>query len=153
MIQRLNMLNVGDKAPNFKLLNQDGELIELNKVLEEDKQVMLVVYPKDDTPGCTAQMCRVRDDYQKFEEIGVKVFGLNHGESASHIKFIEKYKFQFDILIDENRKTIKEYGSTKLFFKNEVTQRSVFVINQKGIIVYVKKGQQDNEEIINLLKK
>lgn len=147
------MLNVGDKAPNFKLLNQNGDTIELQKLLASGFKVMLVIYPKDDTPGCTAQMCRVKDDFQQFEDLGVKVYGLNHGESSSHIKFKEKYKFQFDILIDENRKTIKEYGSTKMFFKNEVTQRSVFVINEKGIIVFVKKGQQDNEEILNLLKK
>jgi thioredoxin-dependent peroxiredoxin len=147
------MLNVGDKAPFFSLLNQEGELIDLKKILDEGSKVMLVIYPKDDTPGCTAQMCRVRDDYEKFKELGVKVYGLNHDGPSLHKKFIEKYNFPFDILVDENRKTIKEYGATKMFFRNEVTQRSVFVINTNGLIMYSHKGQQDDNEILNLLKK
>lgn len=147
------MLNVGDKAPLFSLKNQNDQTIVLKELLAEGHKVLLVVYPKDDTPGCTAQMCRVKDDYSEFTKIGVKVFGLNHGGAASHIKFIEKYNFPFDILIDENRKTIKEYGSTKMFFKNEVTQRSAFVIDTNGKIIFAIKGQQDNQEILDLLKK
>jgi thioredoxin-dependent peroxiredoxin len=148
-----HMLNVGDKAPLFSLKNQKNETIVLKELLADGHKVMLVVYPKDDTPGCTAQMCRVRDDYSEFEKIGVKVFGLNHGDEASHNKFIEKYNFPFDILIDENRKIIKEYGSTKMFFKNETTQRSAFVIDTNGKIIFAQKGQQDNQQILDLLKK
>jgi thioredoxin-dependent peroxiredoxin len=148
-----HMLNVGDKAPLFSLKNQKNETIVLKELLADGHKVMLVVYPKDDTPGCTAQMCRVRDDYSEFEKIGVKVFGLNHGDEASHNKFIEKYNFPFDILIDENRKIIKEYGSTKMFFKNETTQRSAFVIDTDGKIIFAQKGQQDNQQILDLLKK
>ena len=147
------MLNVGDKAPLFSLKNQNNELIILKDILAEGNKVMLVVYPKDDTPGCTAQMCRVRDDYSEFAKFDIKIFGLNHGEASSHIKFIEKYNFPFDILIDENRKIIKEYGSTKMFFKNETTQRSVFVIDTDGKIIFAQKGQQDNSQILDLLKK
>jgi thioredoxin-dependent peroxiredoxin len=146
------MLNVGEKAPNFVLSNQNGVVVELSQVLKSGYKVMLIVYPKDDTPGCTAQMCRVRDDYQQFVDAGVKVFGLNHDMALSHNKFIEKFNLQFDILVDENRKTIKEYGSTKMFFNNEVTQRSVFVIGLDGHILYSHKGQQDNQAILDLLK-
>ena len=147
------MLNIGDKAPNFELKNQDGDVIELKKVLSTGKKVMLVIYPADDTPGCTAQMCRVNDDYSDFKEIGVEVFGLNHNSAVSHIKFKNKYNFKFDILIDEGRKTIIEYGAIKKFFNNEVTQRSVFVIDTDGKIIFAVKGQQNNQEIIDLLKK
>jgi thioredoxin-dependent peroxiredoxin len=147
------MLNVGDKAPLFSLKNQNEELIVLDDILKSGHKVMLVIYPKDDTPGCTAQMCGVRDEYSKFKDLGVKIFGLNHDNAKSHQKFIEKYNFPFDILIDENRNTIKEYGSTKMFFKNEVTQRSAFLIDTDGKIIFVQKGQQDNQAILNLLKK
>lgn len=147
------MLNVGDKAPLFSLKNQNNDLVELKKVLSDGHKVLLVIYPKDDTPGCTAQMCRVRDDYSEFEKLGVKVYGLNHDSATSHIKFIEKYNFPFDILIDENRKIIKEYGSTKMFFKNETTQRGAYLIDTSEKIIFAQKGQQDNQEILDLLKK
>ncbi len=146
------MIEVGQMAPMFKLNNQNGDLISLKEVLDSGKKVMLVIYPKDDTPGCTAQMCRVRDDYSEFEKLDVKIFGLNHDDAESHKQFRDKYDFQFDILIDEDRKVIKELGSTKLFFKTEITQRSSVLIDTNGKVIYVHKGQQDNKEILNLLK-
>jgi thioredoxin-dependent peroxiredoxin len=146
------MIEVGQKAPMFKLLNQTGEEIDLKSVLKTGVKVMLVIYPSDDTPGCTAQMCKVRDDYTEFEKLGVKIYGLNHNDAESHTNFKGKYDFQFDILVDEDRKIIKELGSTKLFFKNEVTQRSIILIDKDGKVIYVHKGQQDNKEILNLLK-
>lgn len=146
------MINIGDYAPSFELKNQNGDLINSKKILDAGSKILLIIYPKDDTPGCTAQMCRVRDDYSLFRDLGVTVLGLNHDGEKSHLKFIEKYNFQFDILIDTDRKLINELGSTKLFFKNHVTQRSAILIDSDGKIIYVHKGQQDNQEIINLLK-
>ena len=146
------MLEIGEKAPLFALENQKGETIELTKILEENKRVMLVIYPKDDTPGCTSQVCRVKDDYSELLAMNLVILGLNHDNARSHQKFIDKYQLPFDILIDKNKEIIKKYKSTKMFFKNETIQRSVYIIDYDQTIIYTCKGQQDNQKIINFLK-
>ncbi len=144
-------LNVGDIAPNFKSRTQTGESIELYELLEKGSKVLLVFYPKDDTPGCTAQLCGIRDIYKEYKDKGVRVLGVNHGSSESHKDFIEKHNYPFDILVDEKKEIIKSYGSEKLFFKNLVVKRGVFLINTDKKIIYRFWGQQDNEKVLQVL--
>jgi thioredoxin-dependent peroxiredoxin len=150
-LENLPNLVVGSKAPNFSLSNQSGELIELDTVLKSGKRVLLVFYPGDMTPGCTAQLCGIRDIYKDYVNAGVKVFGVNHKDSQSHKKFIDLNGYQFDILVDTDRKVQKEYGAVKKFFNNTTTKRGVFLIDTDGKILYRFWGQQDNQLILNLI--
>ncbi len=83
------VLKVGDKAPDFTAKNQAGIEISLSKLLKEGKKVLLVFYPGDDTPGCTSQLCGIRDIYKEYKDLGVEVYGVNHADEKSHQKFIE----------------------------------------------------------------
>lgn len=149
-------LQVGEIAPNFSAVSQNPdrstENIELNKILESGKKVLLVFYPGDDTPGCTAQLCGIRDVYKEYEDLGVVVLGVNHAGEESHLKFIKKYEFPFPIVVDQDKSIRAKYGAEKLFFKNITTKRSVFLIDTNKKILFIKWGQQDNEEILNMLK-
>ncbi|MGL4759491.1 MAG: peroxiredoxin [Patescibacteria group bacterium] len=146
------MINVGEIAPFFVLKNQKGDEINSEVLLSTGKKILLIIYPKDDTPGCTAQMCRVRDDFSEFTKLNVEVLGLNHGTPEEHIKFTSKYNLQFDILVDSDRNLIKKLGATKKFFNNEITQRGAVLIGKNSQVLFSIKGQQNNQEIINLLK-
>jgi len=150
-IENLPNLEVGSLAPNFSLSNQDGQVIELESVLKSGKRVLLVFYPNDMTPGCTMQLCGIRDVYKDYEKAGVKVFGINHNDAKSHKKFIEFQGYQFDILVDTDRKVQKEYGAVKKFFSNTTTKRGVFLIDTDGKILYRFWGQQENQLILNLV--
>lgn len=150
-------LQVGDKAPLFEsqIQNPDGtvESFNLDKTLEAGNKVLLVFYPGDDTPGCTAQLCGIRDVYSEYKDLGVKVIGINHGNGQSHLKFIQKYHYQFGIIIDQDKNIRHSYGAEKTFFKNITTKRSVFLIDTDQKILFIHWGQQDNQQILDLLKK
>ena len=145
-------LKIGDIAPEFTAVNQDGQKFNLHDTLQEFNKVLLIFYPGDDTPGCTKQLCGVRDVYQLYSKLGVKVVGVNHGSSQSHKKFITKYNFPFDIIVDEGKTIRDSYGAVKLFFKNLTVKRGVFLINSDSKIEYMFWGQQDNSVIIEMIK-
>jgi peroxiredoxin Q/BCP len=148
-------LKIQDTAPNFvaKVQNSDGSLeeIELYKLLETQK-VLLVFYPGDNTPGCTAQLCGIRDVYSDYQKYNVKVLGVNPANGESHLKFIEKFNYQFGIIIDEDKTIREKYGAIGQFFKAVITKRGVFLINQDKTIDYIFWGQQDNQKIFDLLE-
>lgn len=149
-------LEIGETAPNFSASSQnpDGtsENIELSKILESGKKVLLIFYPGDDTPGCTKQLCGIRDVYEEYKKAGVVVLGINHAGEESHLKFIRKYNFPFSIVVDKDKSIRSKYGAEKLFFKNITTKRSVFLIDTNKKILFINWGQQDNEQILNMLK-
>lgn len=140
------MLKIGDKAPDFALVSSNGDTIRLSG-FSGRYYVVLVFYPGDETPGCTKQLCAVRDDYAAFEAKNAKVFGVNPGDSASHSKFVKRYNFQFPLLIDESRETAKRYGCGSGFF----VKRTVYVIDPQGIIIYAKRGMPANEDILKAI--
>jgi len=144
-------LEIGEKAPMFTAKNQDGDLVDIQSVLAGGSKILLIFYPGDDTPGCTKQLCGVRDVYAQYADAGVKVFGVNHADENSHGKFISKYSFPFDILVDENKEIAKQYGALKKFFANLVIKRGVFLLDTDGTILYRYWGQQDNQKILSLL--
>lgn len=148
-------LKVGDRAPEIKAMAQfpSGEvkMVDLPQTLVEGYKVLLVFYPGDDTPGCTAQLCGIRDIYSEYQKHKVVVWGVNPADSESHKKFIEKYNFQFPIIIDQDKSIRKSYGAEKSFFKNITTKRGVFLIDTSGKISYIHWGQQDNDYILEQL--
>lgn len=114
--------------------------------------LVLIFYPGDMTPGCTVQLCAIRDDWKKFRELGIAVFGVNHAEADSHRRFIEKYHFPFPLLIDKNKKVSARYGAIKKFFKATVIKRSVIGIDKDGIIRYLKRGMPKDADLLKAMK-
>ena len=130
------ILEVGKKAPNFELPNQDEE----NKNLEDYKGKWLVAYfyPRDDTPGCTIQACDFRDNLSQFETQGWKIFGISPDDTASHKKFKKKYDINFQLLSDPEHEVATLYGvwgKKKMYGREyEGIYRYTYVINEKGFV-------------------
>jgi peroxiredoxin Q/BCP len=140
------LLSIGQKAPEFSLESSDGGMVSLGDFTGKN-YLVLIFYPGDDTPGCTRQLCAIRDDYALFEAKKTKVFGVNPAGVDSHKKFITHYGFQFPLLIDEGRKAANLYGCDNL----PSVKRTVYVIDPKGIIIYAKQGLPPDEEILRAI--
>lgn len=145
-------IKIGDKIDAFQATIQDGSTINSKDVLQEFNFILLVFYPGDDTPGCTKQLCGIRDVYKEYADLGVKVYGVNHANEESHQNFINKYQYQFDIIVDEGKKLVEQFGAVGSFFGNPTIKRGVFLINKNHEIKYKFWGQQNNEKIIDMLK-
>lgn len=145
-----NLLNIGEKAPEFKLLNQDGEWVSLKDF--KGKKVLVYFYPKDDTPGCTTEACGFRDFRYELQDKGVEVIGISKDSVKSHKKFQEKYKLNFTLLSDEELEVIKKYGawSEKSMYGKKYmgVSRISYLIDEKGKIekVYGKVAPKDHPE-------
>jgi thioredoxin-dependent peroxiredoxin len=145
-------LKVGDKAPAFNLKTHKGKEIAL-KDFKNKKPLVLIFYPGDMTPGCTIQLCGIRDNWPKFEEMNAGVYGINHADSKSHAKFIDKHQFPFPLLIDTDKKVSKKYGAIKKLFSAQVIKRTVAVIDKEGKIAFYKHGMPKEAEILKALTK
>ncbi len=133
------MLTVGDKAPNFRLPDQDGTEHTLGEV--KGQWALIYFYPKDDTPGCTKEACGIRDAFPKFKKLGLTVFGVSVDSVKKHAKFVEKYQLPFTLLADEQKEMVEAYGvwGKKKFMGREYmgTNRVSFLIDPKGKIAKV----------------
>ena len=131
------MLEVGMKAPDFTLLNEDGVEISLSQYL--GKKVILYFYPKDNTPGCTAQACGFASNYPQIVDKGAEIIGISKDSVASHKKFKEKYNLPFTILSDKELEVINLYDvyKEKMMYGKKVmgVVRTTYLINEEGIIV------------------
>lgn len=129
-------LNVGDKAPDFTLLDENEKSVTLSKL--RGKKVVLYFYPKDNTPGCTKEACDFRDAFKQFKKHEVEIFGISKDSAKAHTKFKEKYGLPFSLLVDINADVCEAYGvinKKSLFGKTFLgIQRSTFLIDEKGII-------------------
>ena len=132
----MNQLSVGQKAPQFSAKNQNGKLISLLDL--KGKKVVLYFYPKDNTPGCTAQACNLTENIDLLKKEGYIVLGVSPDGEKSHNKFIDKYNLQFDLLVDEDKKLCNTYGvwGRKKFMGREYdgVHRTTFIIDENGII-------------------
>lgn len=144
-------LSVDARAPDFTLNDQAGNAVTLS-AFQGKHPVVLIFYPGDMTPGCTVQLCSIRDDWAEFAALGIKVFGVNHANAASHTKFIDKHTFPFPLLIDEGKQVSKTYGAIKKFFKAEVIARTVVGIDKEGVIRYYKRGMPKDADILKAMK-
>ncbi len=127
-------VKVGDTAPDFTLSAQNGLSVSLNEFRGKNA-VVLYFYPKDDTPGCTAESCAFRDQYEVFKTAGAEVIGVSGDSPESHQKFASKYQLPFTLLSDKGDQVRKLYGATAAFglFPGRVT----YVIDQQGVVQYV----------------
>jgi len=132
-------LSVGDKAPSFNCKNQRGEDVSLNALV--GKKVILYFYPKDSTPGCTAQACNLRDNFTDLTDQGYVVLGVSSCSEKRHNNFIAKNELPFDLLIDEEQALQNQYGVWQLkktFGKEYMgTVRTTFVIDEGGEITQI----------------
>jgi len=130
------MKNVGEKAPEISGVDQNGNNVSLADF--KGKKLVLYFYPKDDTPGCTAEACNLRDNYKLLKDKGFEILGVSMDGEAKHKKFTDKYSLPFQLLADIDKKVIEAYGTwgTKKFMGKEYEGilRSTFVIDEKGII-------------------
>ena len=144
----MKSLNVGDKAPDFVALNEFGQSISLSEFL--GKKVVLYFYPKDMTPGCTAESCNLGENYSLLQEKGFIVLGVSPDSSKSHQKFIDKYNLPFSLIADEDKAVIKAFGvwGPKKFMGREYdgVHRTTFVIDEDGVIekVFSKVKTKDH---------
>jgi peroxiredoxin Q/BCP len=132
-------LKQGDSAPEFSGVDQDGQPVSLKDYT--GKKLVLYFYPKDDTPGCTAEACSLRDNYEHLQKAGYDVLGVSTDPVKSHKKFIDKYTLPFRLLSD-TEKTVSEafgvYGLKKFMGKEYMgISRTTFLIDEKGIITEV----------------
>lgn len=132
----MTTLKQGDKAPNFEGVDQDGNKISLTDFA--GKKLVLYFYPKDMTPGCTAQSCDLRDNYERLMAQGYNVLGVSADSPARHQKFIAKYDLPFSLLADENHEVLNAYGvwGPKKFMGKEYDgiHRTTFIIDEQGVI-------------------
>jgi peroxiredoxin Q/BCP len=129
-------LQVGDKAPAFKGINEKGEKVSLSDF--KGKKLVLYFYPKDATPGCTAEACDLRDNYKVFQKQGYEILGVSPDSVKSHVKFIEKFELPFSLLADEDHSVAEAYGvwgEKSMYGKTYMgIIRTTFVIDEKGKI-------------------
>ena len=137
------MLEVGDTAPDFSLMDENGKRVHLDEHRGKNN-VVLIFYPGDKTPGCTKQFCAVRDQFELFTADDTVVFGVNPQDAESHKRFINKHNFPFPLLVDREKRVISAYACKGLL----MTKRTVYAINKDGIIVFAKRGTPTNEEIL-----
>lgn len=150
-------LGKGDKAPMFEAKDQDGNLISLSQF---SGKKILYFYPKDDTPGCTANACDFRDNYAELKDLGFNVIGVSSQDEKSHTKFIAKYNLPFPLIADTDLKVHHAYGvwGKKKFMGREYdgTHRTTFLIDEDNNIIDVitkVKTKAATDQIKALLSK
>ena len=128
------MLQLGDLAPDFSLPTGSGETLQLAAL--RGRPVVLYFYPKDDTPGCTAEACAFRDQYEDFQDLGAQVVGVSSDSAASHQKFAQKHRLPFPLLADTGGQVRKLYEVPRAFL-GLVPGRVTFVLDAAGKIAYI----------------
>lgn len=147
------MPNAGDKAPGFKLPNQSEKLIDLADF--KGKKVVLYFYPKDNTPGCTAQACNLSDNYDALLKAGYVVLGVSPDSPKSHTNFIAKYDLPFDLLSDGEKEVLDKYGvwaEKKNYGRTYMgVVRTTFIIDENGVISDVIKSVNTKDHTSQIL--
>ena len=147
------MVEEGQEAPDFELASDAGERVRLSQF--RGQPVVLYFYPKDDTPGCTAQACDIRDNYDDFTERGAVVLGVSADDESSHVKFKEKYGLPFTLLADPNHEVAEQYGTwvEKNFGGKKYmgVERSTFLIDAEGRIAKVMRRVKPDTHVERVL--
>ncbi len=134
-----DMLQIGDRMPDFEVMDQDG-----NKVSSKDligKKTIVYFYPKDNTSGCTAEACNIRDNFEALQARGYNVVGVSKDSAASHRKFKDKYELPFTLLSDTSTEMLQAFGAwgeKKMYGKTVMgTIRKTFIFNEEGILTEI----------------
>ena len=147
-------LKKGERAPIFTGVNQRGEEISLNNF--SGKKLILYFYPKDNTPGCTAEACNLNDNYKVWLERGFEVVGVSPDSIKSHVKFAEKYGFKFNLIADTGKEILKVYGvwgEKSLYGKKYMgVLRTTFIIDENGIISEIFEKVETKDHTNQIIK-
>ena len=148
------MLNIGDKMPAFSVADEQGRVVTDKDLL--GRKTVIYFYPKDSTPGCTAEACNLRDNYRSFMARGYQVFGVSKDSQASHVKFKEKYDLPFPLLSDPTTEMLQAFGAwgeKKLYGKSSMgTLRKTFIFDENGLlerIIDKVDTKNHSEQILN----
>ncbi|ATB39640.1 peroxiredoxin [Cystobacter fuscus] len=148
-------IKVGDEAPDFNFTHKNGSPASL-KSLRQQKAVVLYFYPKDETPGCTAQACSFRDAYEDFVQVGAEVIGVSSDETSSHESFATRHRLPFTLISDADGSLRKSYGVPRSFM-GLLPGRVTYVIDRQGIVQHVFNSQlqatKHITEAMNVLKR
>lgn len=130
------MLNIGDRMPHFEVMDQDGNKVTSDALI--GKKTVIYFYPKDNTSGCTAEACNLRDNYQALSARGYNVVGVSKDSVASHRKFADKYELPFTLLSDPSTQMLQDFGAwgeKKMCGKTSMgTLRRTFIFNEVGVL-------------------
>lgn len=147
-------LAVGNPAPSFEAKDQNGNIIKLSDF--KGRKVILYFYPKDATPGCTAQACNLRDNYEALQKAGFIVLGVSSDSEKSHLKFIEKQNLPFPLIADEDLKVHEAYDTwiEKSMYGRKYmgTARTTFVIDENGILTEIIEKVDTKNHTNQILK-
>ena len=150
----MSKLNIGDQAPAIDAVDQNGNQITLDQY--KGKKVVLYFYPKDMTPGCTAQSCNLSDNYKLLQKKGYDVIGVSCDSIKRHQKFIEKYDLPFNLVSDEDQKVVNDYGvwQLKKFMGREYMgiMRTTFLIDENGVIEDIITKVNTKEHTTQIIK-
>ncbi|MGB3541558.1 thioredoxin-dependent thiol peroxidase [Rubrivirga sp.] len=149
------MPSVGDPAPSFEGVDQDGNTVRLQDF--EGRPIALYFYPKDDTPGCTKQACNLRDNTSDLEAAGIAVVGVSPDDAASHERFAEKYSLPFPLLADPDKTILQTYGAwgeKSLYGRTSIgVKRTTFLIGPDGQVLHVFKRPKTTNHAQEILAK
>ncbi|WP_282018648.1 thioredoxin-dependent thiol peroxidase [Salegentibacter mishustinae] len=149
----MTTLEAGDKAPDFSVEDQDGNTVKLSDF--KGKKLVLFFYPKASTPGCTAEACNLRDNWERFQEKGYAILGVSADTQKKQSNFKNKYEFPFPLLADEDKEVIQAYGvwGPKKFMGKEYDgiHRTTFIIDEEGKIEEVIKKVKTKEHTDQIL--
>ena len=153
----MNTLKVGDKAPEFQVLNQNENLVKSSDL--KGRAYILFFYPRASTPGCTAEACSLNDKFSELRKEGFEIFGVSEDTPAKQLKFMEKYGFTYDLLADTEHQLIDAYGvwGPKKFMGKEYDglHRTTFIVDANGITSHViNKVRTKNhaDQILELIR-
>jgi peroxiredoxin Q/BCP len=150
----MNKIEVGSLVPQFTLADQNGNSFSISSVIGK-KNLVIYFYPKDDSPGCTAEACAFRDQFEVFNEADAMIIGISGQSVASHKKFAEKYRLSFTLLSDEGDKVRKMFG-VPVNFLGLVPGRVTYIIDKSGKVIYVFDSQTQAtkhvDEALRILK-
>lgn len=150
------MIQVGDKAPQVLGIDQNGQEIQLSQYA--GRKVVLYFYPKDSTPGCTAQACNLRDNYEALRQAGYEVIGVSVDSTQSHLKFIEKNQLPFPLISDTEKTPVEQFGvwgeKSMCGRKYMGTFRTTFLLNEEGVVerIITPKEVKTKEHAAQILK-
>jgi len=133
------MLKIGDKMPDFEVVDQDGKAVSSKDLI--GKKTIIYFYPKDNTSGCTAEACSLRDNYESLQAKGYNVVGVSKDSAASHRKFADKYELPFTLLADTSTQMLQTFGAwgeKKMYGKTVMgTIRKTFIFDENGVLTEI----------------
>ena len=148
------MIKIGDKMPSFEVVDQDGKTVKSEDLL--GKKTIIYFYPKDNTSGCTAEACNLRDNYEAMVAKGYNVIGVSKDSAASHKKFAEKYQLPFTLLADTSTEMIQAFGAwgeKSLYGRKYMgTLRETFIFDENGILVEIIDKVDTKNHAAQILK-